>query len=234
MWRREPIPPGLRIIAEYSTFVVVEKPGALLSVPGRGPDKQDCVISRFLELYPDAIPHPSVHRLDMETSGLMVIARTKAAHRALSIQFINRVVTKRYFAVVDGVVKEKSGRIELAFRLDVEHRPWQMYDPENGKLGITEWKNLGVENGSTRIEFNPLTGRTHQLRLHASHELGLGFPIIGDTLYGTGKDYFSLQLHAADLAFDNPDSGERLVFHSEVPFFRVPKHIIKNKLLRRK
>ena len=218
MWHREPIPAGLKVVQEFPTFVVVEKPGALLSVPGRGPEKADCVVSRFLELYPDAIPHPSVHRLDMETSGLMVIARTKQAHRDLSIQFIERIVKKRYIAVVDGIIEEQEGEIELAFRLDVEHRPWQMYDPVNGKVGITQWKNLGIEGNTTRIEFNPITGRTHQLRLHASHELGLGIPIIGDTLYGTGKDYFSLRLHATDLSFNHPDTGEHLAFHSPEPF----------------
>lgn len=209
---------GLEIVQEFETFVVVEKPGGLLSVPGRGPDKQDCVMRRFREIYPDAIEHCSVHRLDMETSGLMVVARTKEAHRNLSIQFFERVVKKQYIALVDGIVQEPGGRIELAFRLDVENRPWQIYDPENGKLGITEWKNLGVEGNHTRIEFTPLTGRTHQLRLHASHELGLGIPIIGDTLYGTGTDYFSLKLHAAKLAFNHPETGEPLSFTSPVPF----------------
>lgn len=206
------------VIAEFETFAVIRKPGGMLSVPGRGPEKADCAASRFREIFPDAIPQPSIHRLDMETSGLLVMARTADAHRAISRQFESRVVDKEYVAIVDGVVEEESGRIELPFRLDVDNRPYQIYDEEFGKIGVTEWKKLAVENGRTRIHFFPITGRTHQLRLHSSHAKGLGFPIVGDCLYGTGTDYVSMKLHAAYLAFNHPETGERLEFRSEVPF----------------
>ncbi|MGM0444694.1 MAG: RluA family pseudouridine synthase, partial [Fibrobacterota bacterium] len=156
--------------------------------------------------------------LDMATSGLMVFARTKAAHRALSIQFQKREIAKRYEALLDGVVAQKEGCIELPFRLDIENRPRQIYDPEHGKWGITRWRCLGVEEGLTRIEFTPETGRTHQLRLHSAHERGLGVPIVGDMLYGTGTDTKSLKLHAKYLAFRDPTSGKMCEFESTPPF----------------
>ncbi len=208
----------IEVVAKFETFAVIRKPGGMLSVPGRGPEKADCAASRFRELFPDAIAQPSIHRLDMETSGLLVMARTADAHRAISRQFEARVVDKEYVAIVDGVVEEESGRIELPFRLDVDNRPYQIYDEEFGKIGVTEWKRLSVENGRTRIHFFPITGRTHQLRLHSSHPKGLGFPIVGDCLYGTGTDYVSMKLHAAYLSFNHPETGERLEFRSEVPF----------------
>jgi tRNA pseudouridine32 synthase / 23S rRNA pseudouridine746 synthase len=212
------IAPGLKIIAEFESFVVVYKPSGLLSVPGRTPENQDCVTERFKVLYPDAIPHPSIHRLDWETSGIIVVARTKEAHRQISIQFQKRKVEKHYVAVVDGIVEEAEGQIELPFRLDVDNRPHQMYDEEHGKIGISDWKNLGIEGNTTRIYFNPLTGRTHQLRLHSMHAKGLGFPIVGDCLYGTGTDVDQLKLHACYISFFNPETGERIEFHSDAPF----------------
>ncbi len=209
---------SIEIVAEFETFVVIRKPAGMLSVPGRGPDKADCAASRFRELFPDAIDQPAIHRLDMETSGLLVMARTVESHRAISRQFEQRIVDKEYVAIVDGVVEESHGRIELPFRLDVENRPYQIYDEQYGKIGITDWKKLSVENGQSRIHFFPVTGRTHQLRLHSAHPKGLGFPIVGDCLYGTGTDYVSMKLHAAFLAFNDPITGERLEFNSEIPF----------------
>lgn len=209
----------LGIVALFDSYAVVEKPGGVLSVPGRGPEKQDCVVSRFRFLFPDAIAHASVHRLDMETSGLLLMARTKEAHRNLSIQFIEHRVDKKYIAVVEGRVEEEEGRIDLPFRLDPDNRPYQVYDTVYGKMGTSLWRRIAWEGDCTRIEFTPLTGRTHQLRLHSAHPLGLGFPIVGDCLYGTGtSEYELLKLHASYLAFNDPETGERREYSSPVPF----------------
>lgn len=208
----------LTIIHVDPEFAVIDKPAGLLSVPGRGPDKQDCVVSRVKQLFPHCLDQPAVHRLDMDTSGLMVLARTKQAHRSLSYQFSQRQVRKRYLALLNGVVGEEQGTIELAFRLDPENRPHQVYDPVQGKMGITRWRKLSVEDGRTRVEFVPLTGRTHQLRLHASHEFGLGCPIVGDRLYGTRKPGQRMLLHAGYLSFFHPQTEDAMVFVSEVPF----------------
>jgi tRNA pseudouridine32 synthase/23S rRNA pseudouridine746 synthase len=212
------IPPGLKIVFEDDVIVVVDKPSGLLSVPGKGEANQDCVVSRVKALYPGCIEQPSVHRLDQDTSGLLVLALTESAHRILSVQFMDRLVGKRYTALIDGVLMEQSGVIELKFRLDPDNRPYQVYDPVNGKNGVTHWRNLGVENGRTRVEFMPHTGRTHQLRLHSAHEKGLGFPIVGDRLYGTGTAPGQLKLHASTLRFRHPVTRETLDFVSPAPF----------------
>ncbi len=209
---------ALDIVHQEPTFVVVNKPSGLLSVPGRGPDKQDCVVNRLKMLFPHCMEQPSVHRLDMDTSGLQVLALTKEVQRNLAMQFEHRRVEKTYFAIVQGIVDEDAGEIELAFRLDPENRPYQVHDPVQGKMGTTRWRKLGVEDGCTRMEFIPLTGRTHQLRLHAAHELGLGCPIVGDRLYGSGTEPGQLKLHAAFLAFDHPETGVRISFESQAPF----------------
>ncbi len=213
------------IIFADQQLVVVRKPGGLLAVPGRGPEKQDSVATRIKKLFPEAIAQPAVHRLDMATSGLMVLALTTEAHRHLSCQFSQRQVDKVYIALLDGVVHEEKGekgKIELRFRLDPENRPYQVYDPIQGKLGSTHWQRLDLcKNGKrpqTRIEFIPLTGRTHQLRLHAAHPLGLGCPIIGDSLYGSGHMGAPMYLHASQLAFRHPLSNEALNFYSPPPF----------------
>jgi tRNA pseudouridine32 synthase / 23S rRNA pseudouridine746 synthase len=209
---------GLNIVHQEATFVVVNKPSGLLSVPGRGPDMQDCVVSRLKSLRPECIEQPSVHRLDMDTSGLQVLALTREAQRNLSIQFQKHLVEKTYIAILEGIVDQEAGEIELAFRLDPDNRPYQVHDPIQGKVGITRWRKLGIEGNCTRIEFTPLTGRTHQLRLHAAHELGLGHPIVGDRLYGSGTAPGQLKLHAAFLAFDHPETGQRLEFASPPVF----------------
>jgi tRNA pseudouridine32 synthase/23S rRNA pseudouridine746 synthase len=224
----------LEIIFADQQLVVVNKPGGLLAVPGRGPDKQDSVVSRFKAQFPDAIDQPAVHRLDMATSGLMLLALTTEAHRHLSGQFSQRQVDKVYIALLDGAVSEavtgKNGEIELRFRLDPDNRPYQVYDPVQGKIGITRWRRLAFSETlfgilpesegrpQTRIEFIPLTGRTHQLRLHAAHPLGLGCPIIGDSLYGSGNMGDPMYLHATRLAFTHPLNKKRLEFYSPAPF----------------
>lgn len=198
-------------------IVVVDKPGGLLSVPGRGPDKLDSVATRVRAHFAGCIEQPAVHRLDMDTSGLMVLALTVAAHRHLSLQFAARRVEKEYLALLAGEVRGAGGEIALRFRLDPDNRPHQVYDPVQGKLGISRWRTVEVRDGRTLVVFTPLTGRTHQLRLHASHPLGLGCPIVGDRLYGNGQVGEPLRLHAARLGFTHPQSGEQLHFASPPP-----------------
>ena len=209
---------NIDIIHTDPLFVIVNKPGGLLSVPGRGPDKQDCVVNRIKQQYPKCIEQPAVHRLDMDTSGLMVLAFTKESHRHLSKQFETRLVHKKYTALLDGFIKGHSGEISLPFRLDPDNRPYQVYDPVHGKLGVSKWRKIDIEGEKTRVEFVPLTGRTHQLRVHAAHELGLGCPIIGDRLYGNGGEGSQLMLHASSLSFTHPGNDERLEFTVAPPF----------------
>lgn len=211
---------AITILHQDHDIVVIDKPGGMLAVPGRGPDKQDCAASRLRRRLPDMINQPAVHRLDMYTSGLMVFAVTTEAHRFLSAQFANREVRKKYIAVVDGIIVEAGGEIHLPYRLDVTNRPRQIYDPVHGKMGTTYWRKLDTKGFTTRIEFTPLTGRTHQLRVHAAHPrpLGLGAPIVGDSLYGSGKDGDQMLLHAAFLQFLHPTTRKAVQFLSPPSF----------------
>ena len=222
---------GLKIIYQDSSLVVVEKPSGLLSVPGRTTDKQDCVVSRVKRLYPFAIKQPAVHRLDMETSGLMVLAFTKEAHKELSRQFEAGEVQKQYEAVLDGnMIKKgiaKKGRMELYFRLDIDNRPHQIWDSVYGKKAVTEWEFVRIEKyhfgdekarDVSRVLFTPHTGRTHQLRLASADKHGFGIAIVGDTLYGECKEGERLLLHARFLSFTHPVTKERMSFVSECPF----------------
>lgn len=210
----------MAILYRDEAIVVIDKPGGLLAVPGRGPEKQDSAATRLRGVLPAMIPQPAVHRLDVYTSGLMVFAMTVRAHRSLSLQFAGREVGKRYTAVAAGIVAADSGEIRLHFRLDPTNRPLQIYDPERGKIGITHWRKIGVDRQArtTRLEFTPLTGRTHQLRVHAAHPLGLGAPIVGDSLYGTGREGDPMLLHASFLRFRHPITGETIEFVSLPPF----------------
>jgi tRNA pseudouridine32 synthase / 23S rRNA pseudouridine746 synthase len=208
----------LHIIHQEESFVVVNKPSGLLSVPGRGPEMQDCVVNRIKFHFPHCIDQPSVHRLDMDTSGLIVMALTREAQRHITMQFEQRAVGKKYIALLEGSVAGNAGEIELAFRLDPDNRPHQVFDPVHGKMGKTQWEKVGTEEGFTRVEFMPLTGRTHQLRLHAAHEKGLGVPIVGDRLYGAGTAPGQLKLHASFLAFNHPTSGKRVKYSSQPTF----------------
>ena len=208
----------LDILHTYPDFVVVNKRSGMLAVPGRGPDKVDSVADRVRRMFPGCIEQPAVHRLDMDTSGLMVVARSAEAHRNLSRQFHERLTEKKYIALLDGVLEQESGTIELPFRLDVDNRPIQIYDEIHGKKGITHWRKLAVEAGRTRIEFIPITGRTHQLRLHAYHEKGLGIPIVGDPFYGHGDGPGQLKLHACELIISHPLTEARLTFRSSPEF----------------
>ena len=210
--------PLLEILHTDLSFVVVNKVSGMLSVPGRGVEKIDSVTTRVKQMFPGCIEQPAAHRLDMDTSGLMVVARTAEAHRHLSRQFHERQTRKRYVALLDGVLEDDSGVIELPFRLDIDNRPIQIYDEVHGKMGTTHWRKIGIENGVTRIDFVPITGRTHQLRLHAAHEKGLGIPIVGDPFYGTGTGPGQLKLHACELTFAHPDTEEELTFFSKPKF----------------
>ena len=211
-------PALLRILYQDQSIVVVDKPGGLLAVPGRGPDKQDSVASRVRHMIPLCIEQPAVHRLDMDTSGLMVLGLTPAAHRHLSLQFAERRVGKRYLGLLEGEVKGESGEITLSFRLDPANRPYQVYDPVQGREGISRWQKIEIRVGRTRVLFTPLTGRTHQLRLHASHPLGLGCPVVGDRLYGAGRLGEQLMLHATWLQFAHPETGQWMEFFSDASF----------------
>ncbi len=213
---------GLDIVYCDASLLVVNKESGMLSVPGRGIDKQDSVESRIRRLFPSAPKQCAVHRLDMDTSGLLLLALDKETHKRLSVQFMHQQVDKQYVALLEGVLRQEGGEIHLPFRLDVEHRPFQVYDEEQGKWGTTVWKKIRVESSSsalvTRIHFTPLTGRTHQLRLHSSHPKGLGHAIVGDRLYGTGKEGDRLCLHACLLSFHHPHTKTRLTLTSQAPF----------------
>ena len=208
---------GLEILYRDNDIIIINKPSGLLSVPGRGDDKKDCAESRVRNFFPQAPRQCAVHRLDMETSGILVLSLNAESHKKLNEQFAQGMVHKKYIALLDGILHGKpEGRVELKTRVDLDNRPHQIIDNVNGKLGITEWKKLGVEtveNAScklTRIEFSPLTGRTHQLRLAASTPVeqgGLGIPIAGDSLYGKKEPHTRLMLHAAEIEFSHPVSG---------------------------
>lgn len=222
---------GLNILYRDQNIVVVNKPGGLLSVPGRGPLKKDSVETRVRILFPECIEQPAVHRLDMETSGLMVLALDKESHRALRIQFERGEITKEYAALLDGIAEKKGiaphGITELYFRLDVENRPHQIWDAENGKRAVTEWQiertqsyipPSGKKRAVTRITFFPHTGRTHQLRLASADAHGLGIPIVGDTLYGKCESGERLMLHSQRISFKHPRTGESMTFFCPAPF----------------
>jgi tRNA pseudouridine32 synthase/23S rRNA pseudouridine746 synthase len=208
----------VEILYRDADIVVVVKPSGLLSIPGRGPEKIDSVSHRIRQMFPDCLAQPSVHRLDMDTSGLLVLALTAASHRHLSLQFQNRETDKHYLALLEGELAGEEGTITLPFRLDIENRPHQIYDEIHGKIGTTHWKKLGIENGKTRIAFHPITGRTHQLRVHSAHPKGLGIPIVDDPLYGNGDLPGKMKLHACELTFTHPTTGEKMTFTAPVPF----------------
>ena len=208
----------MEILYRDEDIVVVDKPSGLLSIPGRGPEKIDSVSHRIRQMFPDCLAQPSVHRLDMDTSGLLVLALTAASHRHLSLQFQNRETDKHYLALLEGELAGDEGTITLPFRLDIENRPHQIYDEIHGKIGTTHWKKLGIENGKTRVAFHPITGRTHQLRVHSAHPKGLGIPIVDDPLYGNGDLPGKMKLHACELTFTHPTTGEKMTFTAPVPF----------------
>ncbi len=195
-------------------MLVAEKPAGLLSVPGRLPENKDCLITRLQSDYPDAL---TVHRLDMATSGLMVFARGAEAHRTLSKAFAERHVNKRYVAVVSGELTG-DGEVDLPLITDWPNRPRQMVDHDIGKPSLTRWRVIGAGQDTTCVELEPVTGRSHQLRVHM---MAIGHPILGDVFYASSKiEALSprLLLHAARLSLPHPVSGETIDFQSEAPF----------------
>jgi len=180
------------------------------------PGTEDSVYSRMKKLYPMATGPLIVHRLDMSTSGLMVIALTKKSHKILQQQFIKRTVKKRYVAVLDGLLIEDEGIIELPLRVDLDDRPRQLVCYDYGRPAKTRWQVLERYLGETKVYFYPITGRTHQLRIHSAHIGGIGLPIKGDDLYGNGSD--RLHLHAEKLEIEHPATKLRMVFQVEATF----------------
>ena len=204
----------LEIMYEDEWLSVVNKPAGMLSVPGKS--DIDSVYGRVRRMYPEATGPMVVHRLDMATSGLILIAKTKEVHQNLQAQFKNRTVCKRYVAWLDGIVEKKEGHIELPLRPDPEDRPRQVVDAVHGKPAVTDYTVLHYDSGRTFISFIPKTGRTHQLRVHSAHPLGLNAPIVGDELYGRKAD--RLYLHAEYLGFIHPVSGVYMEIEKESGF----------------
>ncbi len=207
---------GLSIIHTDPCLLVVDKPAGLLSVPGRGEDKQDCLVARVQARFPDAL---AVHRLDMSTSGLLLLARGEEMHRQLSRLFRDREVDKRYVALLDGCLKQSAGEVDLPLICDWPNRPRQKVDFDIGKRSLTRFVLLAIDRdkNTSRVELEPITGRSHQLRVHMA---ALGHPILGDELYGTDDDPRTdrLTLHATELGFVHPQTGREMRFHSAAPF----------------
>jgi len=210
---------GLAVIYVDDCLLVVDKPSGLLSVPGRGEGKDDCLISRVQQVYPDAL---TVHRLDMATSGLVIFGRGAAMQRALSIAFMDRKVKKRYVAVVDGIVESNSGTIDLPLIIDWPNRPRQKIDHVEGKQAITHYRVVSRDGTRqvSRMELDPQTGRAHQLRMHMLH-LESGHPILGDDIYAPPEVLAKadrLLLHASRLVLRHPVTQEEMEFEADTPF----------------
>ena len=199
--------------ADHEVLVVV-KPDGLLSVPGKGPELADCLLERVKAAYPQAL---LVHRLDRDTSGVMVFALTPHAQRHLGLQFEKRQVRKTYVARVFGRIEDKTGTIDLPLGVDWPNRPRQMVDHENGREAVTEWRAMRASDDETRLRLYPQTGRSHQLRVHC---LAIGHPILGDPLYAVGpaRNFARLMLHSENLRFRHPDGGKGMSFSAKAPF----------------
>lgn len=204
----------IETIYEDDDLLLINKPAEFLSVPGK--TIKDSVELRMQMQYPKATGPLLVHRLDMSTSGIMLIAKTKRAHKYLQKQFINRNIKKRYVALLDGDIKEDKGEINLPLRLDIEDRPKQLVCKEFGKTAKTKWEVIERKQNTTKVYFYPITGRTHQLRVHAAHQKGLNTPILGDDLYG--KKSNRLYLHAESIEFEHPSYKKRINIICKAPF----------------
>jgi tRNA pseudouridine32 synthase/23S rRNA pseudouridine746 synthase len=207
----------LHLVHVDESMIVADKPSGLLSVPGRGPDKADCLAARVQALYPEAL---SVHRLDMDTSGLIVLGRGPAMHRALSMAFEQRQVHKAYEAVVDGLLADDEGEVDLPLIADWPNRPRQMVSHTLGKPSLTRWRVMARDAaaGRTRLALFPVTGRSHQLRVHLA---AIGHAILGDDLYASPQALAAaprLLLHATTLELTHPASGQVLQLASPAPF----------------
>ena len=204
----------LEILHEDHEIVVVNKPSGLLSVPGRGEHLADCLITRVQAVFPQAL---LVHRLDRDTSGVMVFALSPHAQRNLSMQFEKRTTKKTYVARVAGRIEEKKGTVDLPLIVDWPNRPRQKVCHETGKKAVTDWRVLKSSDSESRVRLTPKTGRSHQLRVHM---LALGHPILGDPFYAEGPalEHPRLMLHSEELRINHPDSGKGLSFRAKAPF----------------
>jgi tRNA pseudouridine32 synthase/23S rRNA pseudouridine746 synthase len=209
-------PPGLpQVLYADDWLVAFNKPVPMLSVPGIGPEKADCLVSRAQEAFPGA---RIVHRLDRDTSGIIILALNADTHRAMSIQFQDRLIEKHYEAIVMGNPEQDKGLVDAAIRKDLDNRPRQCIDPANGRPSQTAWSVLERLGDRARMKLTPRTGRSHQLRLHLLH---IGHPILGDDLYAPPEALAMaprLCLHATGLAFTHPDTGSRVEIHDPAPF----------------
>lgn len=213
-------PPEPRILWEDRWLVAIDKPSGMLSVEGKSGVRS--VQDWFKECYPDLSGPNIIHRLDQSTSGILLLAKDKDSHKAMQEQFIKRTIKKRYTAILDGVVATDSGTIDLPIKLDYDNRPRQMV-ADDGKRAVTEYRVLSRDGARTRVEFYPVTGRTHQLRLHSAHSRGLNAPILGDEIYGAvgvekGAKEQRLCLHASYLSFVHPHTGEEIAINSPAEF----------------
>ncbi len=204
----------LTILHDDHEVILVDKPSGLLSVPGKGEHLADCLIARVQAAFPMAL---LVHRLDRDTSGVMVFALTPHAQRHLGLQFEKRQTKKTYVARVWGEMTEKTGTVDLPLIVDWPNRPRQMVDPENGKQAVTDWRVVRAKNGESRVRLMPRTGRSHQLRVHMR---ALGHPILGDPFYaeGAARNYPRLMLHSETLQFRHPDGGQGMRITAKCPF----------------
>lgn len=208
---------GIAVLYIDDDLLAIDKPSGLLSVPGRGETKQDCLITRVHQAYPEALV---VHRLDMETSGILLLARNPYAQRQLGLAFQAREIRKRYIALVDGQVSEQHGEINLPLICDWPHRPRQKVDHDIGKPSLTRYRRLAYNppSNSSRLELEPVTGRTHQLRVHLS---ALGHAILGDPLYASETISHAaprLMLHASQIVLPHPVRGEEITITLPAPF----------------
>ena len=204
----------LDIVYEDHEILVVNKPSGLLSVPGRGEHLADCLLTRVQAVYPTAL---LVHRLDRDTSGLIIFGLTPHAQRFLSGQFEARKPKKTYVARVWGRLEPKTGTVDLPLIVDWPNRPKQMVDHENGKRAVTDWRVLKATDTESRVRLMPQTGRSHQLRVHMQ---ALGHPILGDPFYaeGAARDFPRLMLHSEELRIAHPDGSEGMRFRAKAPF----------------
>lgn len=204
----------MKILYEDHWIIAVSKPTDLLSTPGKA--IADSVYTRIKSMRPNISGPIIVHRLDMATSGILLCAKDVDTYKILQYQFIKRKIQKKYTALLEGVIIQNQGTINLPLVLDIDNRPFQKVCFDLGKLAVTEWRKISESKGQTLVEFKPITGRTHQLRVHAAHHLGLNCPIVGDDLYGTQSD--RLYLHAQSLTFWHPHEKKEITLNLPAPF----------------
>jgi tRNA pseudouridine32 synthase/23S rRNA pseudouridine746 synthase len=204
----------LKIVHQDHEILLVDKPAGLLSVPGKGEHLADCLLARLQGVFPEAL---LVHRLDRDTSGVMVFALSPHAQRHLGLQFEKRYMKKTYVARVWGEIAEKTGTVDLPLIVDWPNRPLQHVNFETGKPALTDWRVVRVKDGTTRVRLYPHTGRSHQLRVHMKE---IGHPILGDPFYAEGlaRDFPRLMLHAESLRLRHPDGGKGMTFAAQCPF----------------